>query len=89
MQTTFRADRLSSRIPTHHPLKSAMEAAVMDALARTEGWTCKILASSAVTVWLVEFMCTGDGHKESFMVRPDQFDQDDFRSLVAAALRRG
>jgi hypothetical protein len=65
-----------------------MEVAVIDALAAREGWTCQILASRAVTVWLVEFQCVGDGHKESFFVRPTEFDDGDFRLLVAAALRR-
>ena len=87
MQATLLAERLDSRIPSDHPLKHAMETAVIDALAQTEGWTCQILASRAVTVWLVEFRCVGDGHKESFFVRPAQFDDEDFRLLVAAALR--
>jgi hypothetical protein len=87
MHTTSLPERLDSRIPLDHPLKGTMETAVIDALAGTEGWTCQILASQAVTVWLVEFLCVGDGHKESFFVRPAQFDDGDFRLLVAAALR--
>ena len=87
MHATLLAERLDSRIPYDHPLKSPMETAVIDALAATEGWTCQILASRAITVWLVEFLCAGDGHKESFFVRPAQFDDEDFRLLVAAALR--
>ena len=87
MHATSLPERLDSRIPLDHPLKRTMEATVIDALAATEGWTCQILASQAVTVWLVEFRCAGDGHKESFFVRPTQFDDEDFRLLVAAALR--
>ena len=87
MPSTFPPERLDSRIPADHPLKSVMETVVIDALGATEGWTCQILASSAVTIWLVEFKCVGDGHKESFFVRPAQFDDEDFRLLVAAALR--
>ena len=84
------SERLSSRIPPGHPLKRAMEAAVLDALSAADGWTCEILASSAITVWLVEFKYRGDdGHKEGFFVRPGQFDDGDFRLLVAAALRHG
>jgi hypothetical protein len=89
MPSTFLPERLDSRIPPGHPLKTAMEAAVIDALTAAEGWTCQILASSAVTVWLVEFACVGDGHKESFFVRPAQFEYEDFKLLVAAALRHG
>jgi hypothetical protein len=87
MHATLLAERLDSRIPADHPLKNAMERAVIDGLAATEGWTCQILASRMVTVWLVEFLCIGDGHKESFFVRPTEFDDEDFRLLVAAALR--
>ena len=87
MQATLLAERLDSRIPPEHPLKHTMEAVVADALAATEGWTCQILASRAVTVWLVEFRCVGDGHKESFFVRPAQFDDEEFRLLVTTALR--
>ena len=87
MHANLLAERLDSRIPVDHPLKGAMERAVIDGLAATEGWTCQILASRMVTVWLVEFQCVGDGHKESFFVRPDEFDDGDFRLLVAAALR--
>ena len=87
MPSTLPPERLDSRIPADHPLKSVMETVVIDALGATEGWTCQILASRAVTVWLVEFRCVGDGHKESFFVRPAQFDDEDFRLLVAAALR--
>ena len=82
------SERLSSRIPYGHPLKGAMEAAVLDALSAADGWTCEILASSAITVWLVEFKY-GDGYKEGFFVRPGQFDDEDFRLLVAAALKHG
>jgi hypothetical protein len=87
MPSTFLPERLDSRIPADHPLKNPMETTVLDALAAAEGWTCQILASSAVTVWLVEFACVGDGHKESFFVRPAQFEDEDFKLLVAAALR--
>ena len=87
MPSTFLPERLDSRIPAHHPLKSVMETVVIDALGATEGWTCQILASSAVTIWLVEFKCVGDGHKESFFVRPAQFDDEEFRLLVTTALR--
>jgi hypothetical protein len=87
MPSTLPPVRLDSRIPADHPLKGAIETAVLDALAKTEGWTCQILASSAVTVWLIEFACIGDGHKESFFVRPAQFEYEDFRLLMAAALR--
>lgn len=83
------SERLSSRIPTGHPLKGAMETAILDALSAADGWTCQILASSAITVWLVEFKYLGDGHKEGFFVRPGQFDDEDFRLLVAAALKHG
>src|SRR6187401_813049 len=86
MHVNLLAERLHSRIPSDHPLKSPMETAVVDALAATEGWTCQILASRMVTVWLVEFSCVDNGHKESFFVRPAEFDDDDFRLLVAAAL---
>ena len=79
--------RLISRIPSDHPLKRAVEATVIDALAVAEGWTCNILASRAITVWLLEFIRLGDDRKEVCVVRPDQFDSDDFRFLVAAALR--
>jgi len=87
MHATLLADRLDSRIPADHPLKNAMERAVIEGLAATEGWTCQILASRMVTVWLVEFQCVGDGRKESFFVRPSEFDDEDVRLLVAAALR--
>jgi hypothetical protein len=89
MHANLLAERLDSRIPADHPLKSPLERTVVDALASTEGWTCQILASRMVTVWLVEFSCVGSGHKESFFVRPTEFDDDDFRLLVAAALRGG
>jgi hypothetical protein len=79
--------RLISRIPSDHPLKRAVEAAVMDALAVADGWTCKIFTSRAITVWLLEFIRLGDDRKEICFLRPDQFDSDDFRFLVAAALR--
>jgi hypothetical protein len=82
------AGRLDSRIPAEHPLKSPIERAVIDGLAAAEGWTCQILTSRMVTVWLVEFSCVVDGHKESFFVRPTEFDDEDFRLLVAASLRR-
>ena len=87
MHANLLAERLDSRIPVDHPLKGAMEMAVIDALAASEGWTCQILASRAVAVWLVELHCVGDGHKESFFVRPAQFDDEEFRLLVATALR--
>ena len=89
MHATSIAARLESHISAEYPLKSAMEGAVIDALAAAEGWTCQILASRAITVWLVEFRCVRDGHKEGFFVRPAQFDDKDFRLLVAAALRNG
>jgi len=89
MHAALLPQRLDSRIPANHPLKSAMEKAVLDALTASEGWTCRILASNAVTAWLVEFLCVGDGHRESFFVRPTQFEDEDFRLLVAAALRHG
>jgi hypothetical protein len=87
MHDAIPPQRLISRIPSDHPLKRAVEATVIDALAVTEGWTCKILASRAITVWLLEFIHLGDDHKEICFVRPDQFDSDDFRFLVAATLR--
>ena len=77
MHANLLTERLDSRIPADHPLKSAMERAVIDGLAAAEGWTCQILASRMVTVWLVEFSCVGDGHKESFFVRPTEFDDED------------
>lgn len=89
MHATLLAERLDSHIAADDPLKNAMERAVIDGLAAAEGWTCQILASRMVTVWLVEFLCVGDGHKESFFVRPAEFDDEDFRLLVAAALRHG
>lgn len=89
MPSIFPPERLDSRIPADHPLKAAMETAVLDALTAAEGWTCRILASRAVTVWLVEFACAGDGHKESFFVRPAQFEDEDFKLLITAALRHG
>ena len=88
MHANLLAERLDSRIPVDHPLKGAMEMAVIDALAASEGWTCQILASRAVAVWLVELHCVGDGHKESFFIRPTDFDDEDFRLLLAAALRQ-
>jgi len=88
MHANLLAERLDSRIPVDHPLKGAMEMAVIDALAASEGWTCQILASRAVAVWLVELHCVGDGHKESFFIRPTDFDDGDFRLLLAAALRQ-
>lgn len=89
MPNAIPPQRLISRIPSDHPLKRAVEATVIDALALTEGWTCQILTSRAITVWLLEFIHLGDDHKEVCFVRPDQFDSDDFRFLVAATLRHG
>jgi hypothetical protein len=83
-----RTPRLESRIPSDHPLKTAVEAAVTAALAADDDWSARILASNAVTCWIVEFVRQSDGQREDVVVQPSRFDQDRFRTLVATALRR-
>lgn len=87
MQGASRLPRLDSGIPPDHPLKVAVEATVIEALTTAEDWTCRIVASTAVTCWIVEFVRTSDGQKEDVLVQPSRFDHERFRNLVAAALR--
>ena len=83
-----RTPRLESRIPPDHPLKTTVEAAVTAALAADDDWSARILASSAVTCWIVEFVRQSNGQREDVLVQPSRFDHDRFRILVATALRR-
>jgi hypothetical protein len=87
MQDAREGQRFESRIPPDHPLKITVEATVTDALAAADDWRCRILASTAVTCWVVEFV-RSDGQREDVLVQPSRFDHERFRSLVAAALRQ-
>jgi hypothetical protein len=89
MSDPSRPQRLESRIPANHPLRVAVESAIEDALAGDADWSCRILASTAVTCWIVEFVRASDGHREDVVVQPSRFDPELFRKTVAAAVRPG
>jgi len=89
MPEASRPQRLESRIPTNHPLRVPVESAIEDALAGDADWSCRILASTAVTCWIVELVRASDGHREDVVVQPSRFDPERFKKLLAAAVRPG
>jgi hypothetical protein len=78
---------LDSRIPPH-PLKVTVEKALTDELsaARTP-LHCKVLATNAITTWLVVFR-RQDGSEDVVLADPLTFDESEFRRHIREAIDR-